>query len=107
MTFLEREYLDFKLRQVLAGEVDFDLESDWDNDSDDNDSSGTSSDHTGHEDQHHSGTFASSSSVEYTSDDDSYDSDAPEPDADVWVGGVGPPRVERGFAERPSGVVGV
>lgn len=102
MTFLEREYLDFKLGQVIAGEVDFDLESDWD--TDDDDSSGTPSDRTAKEYQRHSGTDGSSSSGEYTSDDDSYGSDVEDADEDVGSQKVELRRVECGFAERPPGV---
>lgn len=101
MTFLEWEYLDFKLRQVLAGDVDFHLESDGDTDDDDDDSGGTPSDLTATEYHRHSGTASSSASGEYSSDDDSYGSDAEEPDADGGSRKVEPWGVECGIAERP------
>lgn len=103
MTFLEREYLNFKLRQVLAGDDDFDRESDGDtdDDEDDDDSSRTPSELTATEYQRHSGAVSSSSSGEYSSDDDSYGLDAEESEVDVGSRKVEPRRVECGFAERP------
>ncbi|KAL0630523.1 hypothetical protein Q9L58_010630 [Maublancomyces gigas] len=68
MTFLEREYLDFKLRQVVAGDVGFELETD----DDDDDSCSVISDGLGKEFDAagESSTDGSSSSGDYLSDED-------------------------------------
>lgn len=68
MTYLELEYLDFKLRQVVAGDIGFELETD----DDDDDSCSVISDCLGKESYAatESGTDGSSTSGDYVSDKD-------------------------------------